>query len=272
MSNLYHKVAKVAVASFVCTALGFALGATKEAEAATFSNQNYYWLGLELTFRAIDGGSYGTFDGRGDTVDHISYGNNSEGYTPHSWGGIERTDAREIAALLEFSTSRLTSYIANGNFNDTNSKITSITNAVLWIGAGMTNYALMGAFGYVGNGIPEASDFEAGVFLGSQEVRGYSGWYDFNVTPFVQELFSNNNEFGGFTLRSLTQGEFDVPSSVGLKTYPPQLIVSGEIEIGVEPKPVPEPTTIFGSAIGLCLGGWVKRKKSSQKNKTKSSL
>jgi hypothetical protein len=33
-------------------------------------------------------------------------------------------------------------------------------------------------------------------------------------------------------------------------------------------EPVPEPTTIFGSAIALCLGGWLKRKKSSQQNKT----
>jgi hypothetical protein len=54
------------------------------------------------------------------------------------------------------------------------------------------------------------------------------------------------------------------------QSYPPQLIVSGEIEEGVEPEPVPEPTTIFGSAIGLFLGGWLKRKKSTLKNKTTS--
>jgi hypothetical protein len=270
MSNLYHKVA---VASVVCTTLGFAVGANKEAEAATFTNSNYYWLASELTFSAIDGDPYGIFDGLGDRVTGVSYGNNSEGYDPHSWGYIGRTDAREVAALLEFSTSHLTSYIARPDFTNKNSKITSITNAVLRIGAGRTNYALMGAFGYVGNGIPEASDFEAGVFLGSQEVRGASDWYDFNVTPFVQELFNNNHKFGGFALRGLNQGEFALPARAGLpNTYPPQLIVSGEIEIGVKPEPVPEPTTILGSAIGLCLGGWVKRKKSSQKNKTKSSL
>ncbi len=33
---------------------------------------------------------------------------------------------------------------------------------------------------------------------------------------------------------------------------------------------VPEPTTIFGSALALSLGGWLKRKKSSQHNKTSS--
>lgn len=32
-------------------------------------------------------------------------------------------------------------------------------------------------------------------------------------------------------------------------------------------EPVPEPATIFGSALALSLGGWLKRKKSSQHNK-----
>jgi hypothetical protein len=33
---------------------------------------------------------------------------------------------------------------------------------------------------------------------------------------------------------------------------------------------VPEPTTIFGSALALGVGGWLKRKKSSQQNKITS--
>jgi len=264
MNNLYRKVA---VAS-VCTALGFALGANKEAEAATFSNVNYYWLGSELTFSAIDGGSYGSFDGLGDTVVGVSYNNNAELSPQHSWGGTERTDAIEVAALLEFRFSNLTRFITA--YRGENARVTSITNAVLRIGAGMTDSALMGAFGYVGNGIPEASDFEAGVFLDSQEVRGYSGWYDFNVTPFVKELFSNNNEFGGFALRSLNQGSIWLPRVASQQGYPPQLIVSGEFEVGVEPEPVPEPTTIFGSAMVLGLGGWLKRKKSNRQYKTTS--
>ncbi len=35
-------------------------------------------------------------------------------------------------------------------------------------------------------------------------------------------------------------------------------------------QPVPEPTTIFGSALALGVGGWLKRKKSTQHNKTTS--
>jgi hypothetical protein len=33
-------------------------------------------------------------------------------------------------------------------------------------------------------------------------------------------------------------------------------------------QPVPEPTTIFGSALALGVGGWLKRKKSNRQNKT----
>jgi hypothetical protein len=42
------------------------------------------------------------------------------------------------------------------------------------------------------------------------------------------------------------------------------------IETADVAEPVPEPTTIFGSAIALGVGGWLKRKKSSQQNKTTS--
>jgi hypothetical protein len=35
-------------------------------------------------------------------------------------------------------------------------------------------------------------------------------------------------------------------------------------------EPVPEPTTIFGSAIFLGVGGWFKRKKLTPQNKAKS--
>jgi PEP-CTERM putative exosortase interaction domain len=266
MNNLYHRVA---VAS-VCTALGFALGANKEAKAATFSSDYYLYPFSTLTFQAIDGGSYGSFDGQGDTVTNVSYHNNGESIQPHSWhDAIERTDSREVAALLESPFSSMTRYLTGYSEN---AKITSITNAVLQIYVSYwepyNDSAVMGVFGYVGNGIAEASDFETGVFLNSREIREYGTWYDFNVTPFVQQIVSSNNEFAGFALRSLNQNKIVLPISEGVHYYSPKLIVSGKIEGGVEPEPVPEPTTIFGSALALGVGGWLKRKKSSQKNKT----
>jgi hypothetical protein len=59
MNNLYHKIA---VAS-VCTALGFALGATEEAKAATLT------LPPAVTFEVVDTDFFdNSFDGLGDEV------------------------------------------------------------------------------------------------------------------------------------------------------------------------------------------------------------
>jgi len=255
MNNLYHKVA---VAS-VCTVLGFSIGATEEAKAATFnSSYPYPWI----TFEAYDGGSFGSFDGLGDAVGAVTYPNIDFGWN-HSWSLVERTTASEIAALTEFSIPGLTSYIRGYPI-----RITNITSAVLrvaveWEFADDGDRPL-GLFGYVGNGTAEASDLEAGIFLGSftgsRENRSRRA--DFNVTPFINRLVGNNNEFAGFALRSLTENRTFLGREGEIFRSPPTLLVEGEYET------VPEPTTIFGSAIGLCLGGWLKRKKSSQQNKT----
>jgi hypothetical protein len=248
MNNLYHKVA---VAS-VCTALGFALGANKEAKAATFNSS---FNDPVITFHAYDGGSFGSFDGLGDAVDSV---------TDHSWSMVERTTASEIAALTEFSIPDFTKF-STGFRTDT--KITNIIRAVLrveingWLGDGY-GAPNLGLFGYVGNGTAEASDFEAGIllesFIGSYVIMSV----DFNVTPFFNGLVSNNNEFAGFAVRSLTENRTFLSYGGEIVTSPPTLFVEGEYET------VPEPITIFGSAMGLCLGGWLKRKKLSQQNKT----
>ncbi|MEG4521086.1 MULTISPECIES: PEP-CTERM sorting domain-containing protein [unclassified Microcoleus] len=261
MKNHYHKVA---VAS-VCTALGFVLG-TEEAYSATFSNYYPYPL---ITFQVIDGDSFGSFDGLGDRVTDLAYPNVDSGNL-HSWYEVEKTTAREIAALTEFSIPGLT-WTSTGYRTDT--RITSITRAILRVELLSAPTADsgseprdLGIFGYVGNGTAEASDFEAGVFLDSTDISEYGRQYAyFNVTPFVSELVSNNNEFAGFALRSLKQNSIILNTNYG--KVPPTLIVNGEFEI-VESEPVPEPTAIFGSAIALGLGGWLKRKKSSQPHKT----
>jgi len=261
MNNFYYKVA---VAS-VCTALGFAIGATKEAKAATFNSFFPYPL---ITFQAYDGGSFGSFDGLGDAVDSVTYPDVDFGRR-HSWYVAERTTAREIAALTEFSIPNLTS-VSTGYRTDT--RITNITSAILqveveWGFADDDGDRPLGLFGYVGNGTAEASDLEAGIFLGSftgsRQTRDNFAY--FNVSPFLNRLVGNNNEFVGFALRSLTKNRtFLGREGFSGNRFPPTLIVEGEYEV------VPEPTTIFGSAIGLCLGGWLKRKKSTSQNKAKS--
>jgi hypothetical protein len=260
MNNLYHKLA---VAS-IYTALGFAIGASEEAKAATFNSSFPY----SLTFQVVDGGSFGSFDGLGDAAVNAAFIDPDNG-DRHTWDLVERTTAREVAALTEFSIPALTS-VSTGYRTDT--RITNIISAVLrvqveWYRTDYEGPRTLGLFGYVGNGTAEASDLEAGIFLGSvtSSRANNDSFAQFNVTPFLNRLVSNNNEFAGFALRSLTETEDPIVlgyEGLSGRRFPPTLYVEGEYEV------VPEPTTIFGSALALGVGGWLKRKKSSQQDKT----
>jgi hypothetical protein len=261
MNNFYHKLA---VAS-ICATLSFPLGASEEAKAATFNSYFPY----SLTFHAYDGGSFGSFDGLGDAVDSFGRPDPDSTGAFHSWYLVERTTTEESAALVEFSIPDLT-WVSTGYRTDT--RITNIISAILLVeGRDVVSddsYHPLSLFGYVGNGTAEASDLEAGIFLGSSTGLTQDGRniFSFNVTPFLNRLVSNNNEYAGFSLRSLTENTTFLMGYEGYsgRNFPPTLIVEGEYEV------VPEPTTIFGSAIGLCLGGWLKRRKSISQNKAKS--
>jgi hypothetical protein len=245
MNNLYHKVA---VAS-ACTALGFVLGASPEAKAASFT------FAPTITFEVIDGGYDGdSFDGLGDLV------------FPGNFWVVARGTEGEAAEFAEFNIGSLSlapkTVISSAIFQ---AELYSFL--VYGLGVEATNPGSLGIFGYVGNGTVEASDFEAGVFLSSVDVSSSSPGdiLSFDVTPFVNQRVSNGDAFAGFGIRALNFGNLILGggNSSGIQ---PRLIV----ETADVAEPVPEPTTIFGSAIGLGLGGWLKRKKSNQQHKTTS--
>ena len=246
MNNLYRKVA---VAS-VCTALGFALGANKEAKAASFTLVRNY---PSVT---IDWGSpSSSLDGLGDA------------YYPTSNPSADINSNLEARATYEFNIGNL-SLATNTVIRHAivEARIDSVTDS-----PNLPNYSnypnypsFLSIYGYVGNGMPDISDYEAGVFLSSVDLSSSSTGdiISFDVTPFVNQLVSNNDAFAGFTIRASNFGgvvlnDFDNKSSLIIET----------VDV---PEPVPEPATIFGSAIALCLGGWVRRKKSTQQHKTMS--
>ena len=241
MNNLYHKVA---VAS-VCTALGFVLGGSEEAKAATFT------LAPTITFEVVDSSYSGNnFDGLGDEV------------FPGNFYTVVRGTLGEAAEFAEFNINSL--------FLDSNTVISSAVfqaqiNSFLVTGLGVNDYTnpgTLGIFGYVGNGTVEASDFEAGVLLSSVDVSSSSvgDILSFDVTPFINQRVSNGDTFAGFGIRALNFGSLSLERGE-FSGIPPRLIVETA-------EPVPEPTAIFGSAIALGLGGWLKRKKSNPQNKT----
>jgi hypothetical protein len=247
MNNLYHKVA---VAS-VCTALSFALGANEEAFSATFT------LTPTITFIADDFNNNvgSSIDGRGDSA------------FPDNFGDVVRGTLGERASFAEFNIGSF-SLAPNRVISSAVFQAQVVDGRVYGFGVNGTFPDSLGIFGYVGNGIVEASDFEAGVFLSSVNVSVSSAInreiLNFDVTSFLNERVSNRDAFAGFGIRALSIGGISL--NPNLSSIQPRLIV----ETADVAQPVPEPTTIFGSAIGLGLGGWLKRKKSSQQNKTTS--
>jgi hypothetical protein len=244
MNNLYRKVAVASVG----TALDFALGASPEAKAATLN------LEPTITFGVIDYLPSGS-DGLGDAF-HGGAGIVLRGISSETGKGAD------LATLTEIN-------IGNFSFapNSINSAIlqAELNFGVFGIGISnpISNPGNLGIFGYVGNGTAEVSDFEAGVLLNSINISSLSvgDILNFDVTPFVNQRVSNGDAFAGFSIHALNFGAvnlLDTSSNNRLK-----LIVETA-------ESVPEPTTIFGSALALGVGGWLKRKKLSQQNKTTS--
>jgi hypothetical protein len=253
MNILYPKVG---VAS-VCTALSFVLGASLEAKAATFNvapTIGFEVYDLEANEYYYGGPHY--FDGQGDVVF----------FTTNFYHVLRGTEG-EVATLAEFNIGSTLPLAPNTVINS--AVVQFVVSGLKWYGLGVegTNPNNLGIFGYVGNGTAEASDFEAGVFLSSVNVSSSSAGdiLNFDVTPFVNQQFSNGNAFAGFALRALDLGSLGLQQPT-IDGFQPRLIVETTDVV----EPVPEPTTIFGSAIALGVGGWLKRKKSSQPNKTKS--
>jgi hypothetical protein len=245
MKNLYHKVA---IAS-VYTALSFTLGANKEAKAATLALEptiTFAVLDFEGSLEVYGGPSH--FDGLGDQLRITTF------------NYLVRGSSGEGAGFAEFNIGSF-SVAPNSSINSAIFQVEIFALMAPSFGVNNTSPNSLGIFGYVGNGTAEASDFEAGVLLSSVDVSSSSSGdiLNFDVTRFVNQRVSNGDTFAGFGIRALDFGGLQLNDSI----LPKLIIETAEVA-----EPVPEPTTIFGSALVLGVGGWLKRKKSNPQNKT----
>lgn len=253
MNSLYHKVAFASVS----IALGFVLGANKEVKAATFTLRDGGFLVADRNQDGLGDYVYGSVPLPVGIRDGLLYG---------SYGEYFREEYRafyefNIAHLSLASDTVISSAIFEGSINSVEKLDNSHYDPNLDV------------IGYVGNGSADSSDFsKEGVSLGYvplfYSLAGTT--FNLNVTTFVNQIVSNRESFAGFGFRSPSFESDYSPGSyidnyitLGGYPYPPASLTITTVDA----EPVPEPATIFGSVIGLCLGGWLKRKKSSQQNK-----
>ncbi len=145
----------------------------------------------EITFEVIDGGFDGEFDGTGDSV------------FPGNFFTIILGSSGEAAEFAEFNIDEFTipegETISNARFDV---KITGLEVGGLGAMFG-DNPDIIGAFGYSGNGVADASDFETGILLDTEDTSEPSvgQQLSFEVTDFVQNLVKNDKPFDGIGLR-----------------------------------------------------------------------
>jgi hypothetical protein len=119
-------------------------------------------------------------------------------------------------------------------------------------------YSNLIAEGYVpGVNFPISDFSKEGLYLGSIALRNLSpgSILKFDATTFVNQIVKNNESRVAVRLKI---NEYRGYVTLGSE-YPTTLTIT-TLDVA---EPVPEPTTIFGSALALSLGGWLKRKKST---------
>jgi hypothetical protein len=274
MNNLYHKIA----VTFACTALSFTLVANKEAQAATFT------LSPPATQFFIEKGYFESFS----SLVFVSPNENNPVlgiFTPPDFGDSFSSvlfSPRRRPSLLDKERRAFYEFNISNLSLAPNTVIRKVTFQQYVESAQRTNSTSdirsfdLEIFGYVGNGKPDLSDFGNGVSLDIKDVAAvvdrnlyssdldfyYSRSLRFDVTTFFKEQVKNGGAFAGFGIRPQDQ---PYNNSIGFPNYGGAILKQPYLII--ETEPVPEPTTIFGSALALGVGGWLKRKKSGQQNK-----
>jgi hypothetical protein len=226
MNNFYHKVAVASVG----IALVFALGTPKEAKAATFTftETSKYHLGDPHGWPGLDNSGRSLAVGIRDPRDNIK---------------------EDYRAFYEFNITRL---LGDPNIVITSAIFETNISNIRWYRPD----SKLQVYGFTENDkVAHQGVYNAGQYLDQLTIAELSvkRIAPFDVLQFITNRIETNNSFAGFGIRSLNGESFvnlDVKAHLTITTTNAN-------------ERVPEPTTIFGSAIGLGLGGWLKRRKSA---------
>lgn len=200
-----------------------------------------------VTFEVIDGGFSGAFDGLGDET------------FPGNFDTVVLGSQGEAAEFAEFNISSF-SIPPSQSITKAVFQVTGLPNEVFGLGASGQRPTTLAVRGYVGNGLVNASDFQAGSILDTVSVSPnyVQETYNFDVTAFIQNLVSNGDSFAGFGIRAQNDiGGLLLDRGTFSGNGPRLIITTAAIA-------VPEPSAILGflafSALGL--GSLIKGKNS----------
>lgn len=156
----------------------------------------------EVDFEVIDGGSEDPFDGLGDAVFS-------------TFNTVVLGTTGESAEFAEFDISGFS--VPPGEVITSAYLQVQLTN--LQVGGLGVNFGenpdSLGVYGYVGNGIAEASDFEAGTLLNTLDISSASvgDILTFDVSAFAQDLVTNGESFVGLGVRAQDFGGLAIEES-----------------------------------------------------------
>lgn len=164
---------------------------TAKAKAADFS------FNPSTTFEVGDGFFPGAFDGQGD----------ADAIFPGNFDTVVLGTSGENTQNAEFDLSGF-SIPREETITEANFQITVLPNQTFGLGATGQRPSSLAVRGYVGNGQPDASDFQAGTILDTASISPefVEELINFDVTSFIQNLVSEQNDFAGFGVRAQTIG------------------------------------------------------------------
>ena len=196
----------------------------------------------DTSFEVID---RSPFDGKG----------NPDLIFPGNFDTVVLGSIGEISQHAEFNINNFP-IVPNEIIDEAIFQVTVLPNQVFGLGAPFRRPSALNVLGYIGNGQPDASDFEAGTILDAVEIS--SDFTDtteqtvrFDVTQFLSDLVMEGNDFAGFAVRAQDPGATLLAAPIS-SNKGPELLVSTTPETE-KPKSVPEPSLVLALLGSLLL-------------------